>query len=176
MSDRTLIVCYSNTGTSRRVAELLASQFKWPCGEISEQHSRTGTAGMLRCVVDSLLRRHPAIRYEGPAPRDFETVVLIAPIWLYRLAGPMRSFVRDHAPGLKRVAVISVMGGQGATNAFSEIDQILGHPPVLSTSFTAREVDDGSYSSGLEVFGSAVRDNAKKDEAVRPTTLSPSAG
>lgn len=175
MANPTLIVCYSNTGTSRRVADLLSSQFQWSCGEVQEARSRTGTAGMLRCVADSLLRRHPAIRYEGPDPRDFETVVLIAPIWLYRLAGPMRTFVRDHASGLKRVAVISVMGGQGATNAFAEIDQILGRPPILSTSFTARTVDDGSYASGLEVFGSAVRDNAKKEEAVRPTNLSPSA-
>ncbi|AYQ29487.1 MULTISPECIES: flavodoxin [unclassified Polaromonas] len=175
MSKSTLIVCYSNTGTSRRVAELLASQFQWPCGEISEDRSRTGTIGMLRCVADSLLRRHPAIRYTGPDPRSFHTVVLIAPIWLYRLAGPMRSFVRDHSSILKRVAVISVMGGQGATNAFSEVDQILGHPPILSASFTAREVDDGSYSSGLEAFGRAVRDSGQKDEAVRPTDLSPSA-
>ncbi|MEO7886897.1 flavodoxin [Polaromonas sp.] len=175
MSDRILVVCYSNTGTSRRVADLLASQFQWARGEVRETRSRTGTAGMLRCVADSLFRRHPTVRYEGPDPREFETVVLIAPIWVYRLAGPMRSFVRDDAPGLKRVAVISVMGGQGATNAFAEIDRILGRPPILSTSFTAREVDDGSYASSLQVFGNAVRENAKKDGVVRPTTLSPSA-
>jgi hypothetical protein len=101
--------------------------------------------------------------------------VLIAPIWLAELAGPMRSFVRDHASSLKRVAVISVMGGKGATNAFAEIDRILGRPPILSTSFTARSVDDGSYSPDLEVFGNAVRDNAKKGGTVRPATLSPSA-
>jgi len=175
MSNSTLIVCYSNTGTSRRVADLLASQFKWPRGEVRETRSRAGTAGMLRCVADSLLKRHPAISYEGPDPRSFGTVVLIAPIWLAELAGPMRSFVRDHGTALKRVAVISVMGGKGATNAFAEIDRILGRPPILSTSFTARDVDDGSYASALEAFGTAVRDNHKKDEAVRPTDLSPSA-
>lgn len=175
MSGKTLIVCYSNTGTSRRVADLLSGKFQWPRGEVSEARSRAGTVGTLRCVMDSLLRRHPSIRYEGPDPRGFETVVLIAPIWLAELAGPMRSFVRDHAAGLKRVAVISVMGGQGATNAFAEIDRILGRPPILSTSFTARAVDDGSYASALEAFGGAVRDNAKNEETVRPTDLSPSA-
>jgi hypothetical protein len=175
MSGKTLIVCYSNTGTSRRVADLLSGKFQWPRGEVSEARSRAGTAGQLRCVLDSLLRRHPSIRYEGPDPRGFETVVLIAPIWLAELAGPMRTFVRDHASGLKRVAVISVMGGQGATNAFAEIDRILGRPPILSTSFTARAVDDGSYASGLEAFGGAVRDNAKNEETVRPADLSPSA-
>jgi hypothetical protein len=175
MSDKTLIVCYSNTGTSRRVADLLSGKFQWPRGEVNEARSRAGAAGTLRCMMDSLFRRHPAIRYEGPDPRSFDTVVLIAPIWLYRLAGPMRPLVRDHASGLQRVAVISVMGGQGATNAFAEIDQIVGRPPILSTAFTARAVDDGSYASGLEVFGRAVRDNAKTDNAMRPTELSPSA-
>ena len=175
MSDKTLIVCYSNTGTSRRVADLLASQFQWQRGEVLEVRSRAGTLGTLRCVMDSLLRRHPAIRYEGPDPRGFETVVLIAPIWLAELAGPMRTFVRDHTSGLKQVAVISVMGGLGATNAFAEVDRILGQPPILSTSFTTRGVDDGSYSTGLEAFGNAVRDNAKNGAAVRPTDLSPSA-
>jgi len=174
MSESTLIVCYSNTGTSRRVADLLSSKFQWPCGEVSESRSRTGAAGIWRCVMDSLLRRHPAIRYEGPDPRSFGTVVLIAPVWVYRLAGPMRSFVRDHSTGLKRVAVISVMGGRGASNAVAEIDRTLGRAPILSTSFTAREVDDGSYASRLDVFGNAVRDNTKNQETVRPAALSPS--
>lgn len=173
MTDRTLVVCYSSTGTSRRVADLLASKFQWPCAEVQETHARAGTAGILRCMADSLFRRQPAIRYKGPDPEVFDTVVLIAPIWLYRLAGPMRSFVSEYATSLKRVAVISVMGGRGATNAFAEIDQILGRPPILSTSFTAREVDDGSYSSGLEVFGQAIHHSARKDEPIRPTVLSP---
>jgi flavodoxin len=175
MFAKNLIVCYSNTGTSRRVADLLASQFQWPRGEVCEARSRAGALGMLRCVTDSLFSRHPLIDYEGSDPWSFETVVLIAPIWLTRLAGPMRSFVRDHATGLKRVAIISVMGGKGATNAFAEIEQILGYPPILSTSFTTREVDDGIYSSGLAAFGGAVRDYAKNEEPVRPTTLSPNA-
>ena len=175
MSDKTLIVCYSNTGTSRRVADLLSGKFQWPHGEVSEARSRAGTAGTLRCVADSLFRRHPAIRYEGPDPRGFDTVVLIAPIWLSRLAGPMRTFVRDHASGLKQVAVISVMGGKGAAKAFTEIGRILGRLPILSTSFTARAVGDVSYSTGLEVFGRVVRGNAKNEEAMRLTDLSPSA-
>jgi hypothetical protein len=71
---------------------------------------------------DSLFRRCPEIRYDGPLPRNFDAVVLVSPIWALRLAGPMRSFAarrRDHLPD---VAVISVMGGRGAPNAVAEID------------------------------------------------------
>ncbi|MEO8656503.1 MAG: flavodoxin, partial [Ramlibacter sp.] len=104
--DTILVVCYSYTGTTRRLARLLCSHQGWPLGEIVEEHPRSGAFGTLRCVLDSLLRRHPAVRYEGPDPADFHTVVLVSPVWMYRLAGPMRSFVARHREALRHVAVI----------------------------------------------------------------------
>jgi flavodoxin len=168
-----LVVVYSHTGTSRRVAELLCSQQGWRMAEIVDDSPRSGVFGNLRCLFDSLFKLRPAIRYDGPPPHGFDAVVLVSPIWALQLAGPMRSFVatrRDHLPD---VAVVSVMGGQGAPNAAAEIARLTGRTPLLSTAFTASEVDNGSYASRLEAFGAAV--NAAKDSkaVVRPVTLSP---
>lgn len=144
--DKILVVFYSYTGTSRRLVQLLCSQLDWPSGEIVEERARSGASGTLRCVADSLLRRQPRIRYQGPDPRGFGTVVLVSPIWAYRLASPMRSFVADRRDDLQQIAVVSVMGGSGAPNAVAEIGHLLGRAPSLGTAFTTREVDDGSYA------------------------------
>lgn len=170
-----LVVFYSYTGTSRRVAELLCSQQGWPVAEIVDERPRRGGLGSLRCVVESLFKLRPDIGYDGPLPRDFDAVVLVSPIWALQLAGPMRSFVarrRDHMPD---VAVVSVMGGQGAPNAAAEIAKLLGKAPMLSASFTQREVDDGSYAARLEAFGASVKAAKDSKAVVRPTTLSPQA-
>jgi len=172
---KVLVVFYSYTGTSRRVAELLCSQQGWPMAEIVDARPRRGVLGSLRCVVESLFKLRPDIGYDGPLPRDFDAVVLVSPIWALQLAGPMRSFVakrRDHMPDM---AVISVMGGQGAPNAAAEIAQRVGKAPLLSASFTQREVDDGSYAARLEAFGTAVRAAKDSKSVVRPATLSPQA-
>ncbi|MDM0107739.1 flavodoxin [Variovorax sp. J22R24] len=168
-----LVVVYSHTGTSRRVAELLCSQRGWRMAEIVDARRRSGVFGNLRCLCESLFKLRPAIRYDGPLPHDFDAVVLVSPIWALQLAGPMRSFVerrRDHLPD---VAVVSVMGGQGAPNAVAEIARLTGRTPLLSTAFTVSEVDDGSYAARLEAFGVAL--NAAKDSkaVVQPVTLSP---
>jgi hypothetical protein len=168
-----LVVVYSHTGTSRRVAELLCSQQGWRMAEIADARQRSGVFGNLRCVVESLFKLRPTICYDGPPPHDFDAVVLVSPIWALQLAGPMRSFVarrRDHLPD---VAVVSVMGGQGAPNAVAEITRLTGHTPLLSTALTMSEVDNGSYAARLKAFGAAV--NAAKDSktVVRPVTLSP---
>ena len=43
--NKVLVVVYSYTGTSRRVADLLTSQQGWPVAEIHETHARRGAFG-----------------------------------------------------------------------------------------------------------------------------------
>ena len=114
---KVLVVVYSLTGTSREVAKLLHSQQDWLVAEITAIHSRTGALGDMRCLFESMFRLRPPIHYAGPPPSDFDAVVLISPIWGFQLAAPMRSFVAMHRKQLPQVAVISVMGGSGASNA-----------------------------------------------------------
>lgn len=173
--DTVLVISYSYTGTSRRLAQLMCSQQGWPLGEIADAHSRSGASGTLRCVLDSLLRRCPPVRYEGPDPADFRTVVLVSPIWMYRLAAPMRSFVAHRRDSLHRVAVISTMGSRGAVNAVAEIGALLRRPPILAAAFTQREVEDGSCAEKLQAFGDALVPESTQSQPVRPDVLSPHA-
>jgi hypothetical protein len=168
-----LVVFYSYTGTSRRVAELLCSQQNWPMAEIAEIRPRSGVFGTLQCLLDSALRREPKIRYDGPVPKDFDAVVLVSPIWAQHLAGPMRSFLARRRDRLPDVAVISVMGGKGAPAAVTEITHLIGRAPILSTSLSMHEVDDGSYADRLQAFGTAVGSAKDSHSAVRPSILSP---
>lgn len=170
--DSILVVCYSHTGISRRVAQLLCSHHGWPLGEISEVKPR----GTVRCVLDSLLLRRPGIRYHGPDPADFRTVVLVSPIWMYRLAGPMRSFVARHKAVLRRVAAIATMNSGGASNAFGEIARLLGHGPIDAAAFTAREIEDGSGTARLLAFGDALQPGSAAGQPLRrPAWAAPAA-
>lgn len=172
---KVLVVFYSHTGTSRRLAELLCSQQGWEIAEIEEERPRSGPWGTWRCVLDSLLRRHPAIRYQGPFPKDFDAVVLVSPIWVGRLAGPMRSFVARRRGHLPDVAVALVMGSRGAPDAVAEITRLIGETPILSTAFTAREVDDGSCAGRLRFFGTALLGAERNHAVARQASLSPQA-
>jgi hypothetical protein len=148
-----LIVVYSWTGTSRRLAEAMAAMQRWTLAEVHEaKPSRTAW----RCIVDSFLQRRPAIRYDGPDPRGFDAVVLVSPIWVGRLAGPMRSFVAERARTLPAAVVVSVMSGRGAPGALMESSRLLQRAPILDASFTQRDVENGRCGSGIQALGNAV--------------------
>jgi hypothetical protein len=173
---RTLVVFYSYTGNSRQLAKLLSAQHGWPVGEVFEQHPRSGgMTGFLRCVADSLFHLRPAVIYRGPDPADYKTVVLVSPVWLQQLCGPMRSFLRDKRDRIVRAAVFSTMGGRGASNAVAEIANILGRDPIVAEVATARDVEDGSCAAAAEAFGNSVALPGDATPA-RPAVWSPEAG
>ena len=150
--NKTLVVFYSYSGVCRRAAQLLASHHGWPLGEIRDARRRSG----FRCVLDSMFRRRPAIRYEGPQPSDFEAVVIVSPIWAYQMAGPMRTSLTQNAGRLQRVAQLTIMNAAGASNAVAEATRVLGGAPVLTAEFLTREIEDGSGTRRLLAFGDAL--------------------
>lgn len=165
---RILVIAYSFTGTSKRVAELLVGINQWTLGEIRDVRPRKGAGGNLRCLLDSLFRRHPEIHYSGPDPSGFDAVVLVSPIWAYRLAGPMRSFVAAHRSSLGDVAVVSVMGESGAPNAVAEVSGLLGRPTLMDAAFKTSEVEDGSCAVRLQGFAKAVEEAEGASQTARP--------
>jgi hypothetical protein len=173
--DKVLIVVYSHTGSSTRVARMLSTACGWPLAEVVDAKPRAGAWGNLRCVADSLLRRSPPFRYDGPDPAQFGAVVLVSPIWVGRLAGPMRSFVVRHRTVLKRVAMVQVMGESGAEGAVVEVEHLLGRPTVATMALKRQEVGGRSCVGRIKTFGKVV-EAAQGEASVAPTAgLSPRA-
>ena len=91
----------------------------------------------------------------------------------HRSAGPMRTFARLHSGKLADIAVAPVMGGSGAPNAVAELARLTGRAPLLSTAFTAREIEGGSCAGRLRAFGDGVRMAKSAEAPTRPATWSP---
>nr|WP_297355768.1 flavodoxin [uncultured Caldimonas sp.] len=170
---KVLVVSYSYTGTSRRLAQMLAYLRGWPLGEVFEIRPRQGGSGTWRCVLDSLLQRRPRVRYDGPPLTDFDAVVLVAPVWVSHLASPMRSFVAWQRDSLHDVAVISTQGGEGRPQVAAQVARLLGREPVLSASFMSHEVGTASCAKRLESFASDLLAAEDRAQAARATPLAP---
>lgn len=171
--EKVLVVFYSYTGTSRRLALRLARLQGWRMGEIEEEMPRRGLKGTLRCLADSLWRRHPDIEYRGPSPQDFDLVVLVSPIWAYRLAAPMRSFLMRMAPKLRDIAVLSVQDRGGAAHAVAEVTALTHRAPRRAAAFLRQDILDGSYEPRLKSFGHALLRSSPNGDASETSRLSP---
>ena len=169
-----LIVYYSRTGTARQVAETLAALSGWGLAEVRDETPRAGLFGDLRCVFDMLLHRAPAYRYEGPLPGGCNHVVVVAPVWLGRLAAPMRKFLLDHAPFSCSLSAVCVMASRRGFRAEDDIAHLTGKTPAPALVLKQRDVQSGAAAEPLAAFAAGLRTRQATPEAIlRPAWISP---
>jgi Flavodoxin len=152
MSNTVLVIYFSRTGNTRRVAEQLALELGGQACAITEATSRQGFIGYSRCLWDSLLRRDAAINPLACKPAQAELVVIGTPIWAWHLASPVRSFVRRHRVDIKRCAFFCTMGGSGSEAAFDELCTLTSQLPLATLALTDLEVTTGTGQAKVNAF------------------------
>ncbi|TXI83812.1 MAG: flavodoxin family protein [Cupriavidus sp.] len=164
---------YSRTGVTRQAAQTLAGILDCPLFEVADADSRAGFLGDLRCVMDNLLGRKVPYRYVGPPLSACGQAVVMAPVWVGRLAAPMRSFLADQGPQARGVAAITVMAGRGGFRAAEEVGTLTGHPPHPVLVLLQREIVDGEANPDLKAFAETLRHPQTDTGQARPAWLSP---
>ena len=90
-----LIVCYSRTGTSRIVADALVEYLSGTIEAIQSTKNRDGFLGVLTCVLDQLLERDDILKPLDKDPKNYDPVIIVAPIWIGKLSSPARTFIKQ---------------------------------------------------------------------------------
>ena len=151
--DSMLVVVYSEAGLARAVARQLNAEHGWPVGEVHDLRAHPEEPGLLRPLLDSLLLRSAPISYDGPAPGDFRTVVLVTPMLAGHVPAPIRAFLVEYREALRRVAIVSILKTEDAVSAVPEVAQLLGHAPIHNATFTAAELSEGGGCVRVTQFG-----------------------
>jgi hypothetical protein len=122
------VVSYSFTGNNDALAKSIAKKYSAEHIMIAETKKRTnGTI-----FGDTILGRSPKT---DPIPQDLEKydlVLFFAPIWLGRIASPLRPYLKYLKSISKRYAFFSISGGALGPNpkVASELKKRTGAAPV----------------------------------------------
>jgi flavodoxin len=149
---RTLIVFYSRTGTTKRVAEKLAEMINAEMEEIIDTKNRSGAKGYLLSGRDAMRKRLTELKPIGKNPAEYDLMVIGTPIWAWNVSAPVRTFLEKYKDDVNKVAFFCTMGGSGDKNAFSEMEKISGKKPLASLALTTKEVMQGEVEGKLQGF------------------------
>ena len=153
---KVLIVYYSRTGHTERVARMLAKATGGELCAITESRSRQGAWGYLRSVWQSTTGGQPVIHKLARDPSLADLVLIGTPIWGRHLSSPVRSFSHSHRRQIKRVAYFSTQRGAGSAGAFDELRGILGRSPMATLSLTEADIGAGRAALQVKAFANRV--------------------
>lgn len=152
MSPRNLVAFFSMSGNTRALANEIRDLSFGHLEEIVEPRTRRGASGVLRAVFDTVLRRAPPI---APACRDpalYDLLILGGPVWMGRIAAPLRSYARKYGVRASQVAFFCTCGSGGASDAFRELATLCGRAPVAVLAVRANALAARSHEADLHAF------------------------
>jgi flavodoxin len=149
---RTLVVYFSRTGYTQRVAEHIARMAGADCEPIKERSTRTGFIGYWRSAREALRKSCVEIEPASLDPRDYDLVVLGTPVWAGNMSSPMRAYIAQHKLDFGRLALFCTQGGSGGEKVLRKMADFCGRSPVATVCFNDSDIDRDLDRVKLEHF------------------------
>lgn len=149
---KTLVVYFSRTGTTKKVAEKIASEIGADIEEIKEEKPRKGFLGYMRSGREATLKSKPKIDDPLKKPKEYDLVIIGTPVWSWGVSSPVRSYINLVKDDLKGVAFFCTMGGSGGKNAFKHMEDAASMVPKFTLELKQKEVMDESYLPKVKQF------------------------
>lgn len=154
---RILVVYYSRTGTTRKLAAAVAAALGCDSEAIVEPSSRSGMLGYLRSALEARRQVPSRIAAAAKDPSRYDLVVIGTPVWAWSLSSPVRAYLLANKAKLPAVAFFCTLGGAGSDKAFAQMQEVAGKPPVDCLAVTAAEVASGNYGPRVAMFAEALQ-------------------
>lgn len=151
-----LVVYFSRSGYTRRIAEELARRTGADCEAIHEPKSRHGWLGYWRSARQALRGTAVDIQPTSENPRDYRLVVLGTPVWAGNVSAPVRAYISHHHGDFARLALFCTEGGSGAPKVLQRMAALCGQTPLATTFFNDSEIDRGRHAGKLDAFVAAL--------------------
>ena len=156
---RILVVYYSRSGHTRRLAERLARELGADLAAIRERGTRQGLLAYPRALIEAVAGLDARI-VVPPAVTAYDLVVIGTPIWGWHLSSPVRAWARQRSGAVRRAAFFCTADHGGTRAAFEELEALLRRKPKATLAMTAAEVDrliDGRAQARIDRFVAALR-------------------
>ncbi len=152
---KTLVIYYSRTGNTKKVAEKLAKQFSADTERLIDKRKRTGPIGYIRASKDALAKNLTEIEPLKSDPDDYSIILIGTPSWYSNMTPAVRTFIAENDLSDKFVAAFGTANKTGVKNACKQILDAVYSPDReqdLSLPLVKSDLEEEILSQKVETF------------------------
>ena len=131
---KTCIVCYSLTGNVKYAAEKAARLLEADTLRIDtvKPYPDRGLAMFFHGGKDATFGSTPKLKEYTFEPGGYDRIVLACPVWVGKIAAPMRTFITENMEILreKEIYVLLCFSGGGDDKAMADLEKLLGEVSI----------------------------------------------
>ena len=158
---KVLVVYYSSSGNTRKVAQVLADQLNADLEEIKPvQRVDANIRGkgfrnfgnMGRVVLGGTLKRSTVLQKNDYDPADYDLVVVGTPVYAYTLPPESRTYLTQHEGRFKSVAFFCTGEDPNNAHIFDLMADACGQAPKAIHPFHAPKIAQDDFTTQAEAF------------------------
>ncbi|KHJ60324.1 flavodoxin family protein [Burkholderia glumae] len=159
-SRRALVLFYSRSETTARLARQLADELGADCERLHEidEQRRAGPVGYLRSLVHVLAGRSADLLPTLSTIAAYQLVVIGTPVWAGRVCIPVATWLARHGRDARATALFCTMGASGDAAVFAQMQALIGQRPLGSCAFLSRDVRRDAVHDKLTRFARTITD------------------
>lgn len=147
-----LVVYYSRTGTTKKVAEVLVQKLSADTEEITTPKSRKGIWGYLVCGREGMKRISAQINPTQKDPKNYDMIVIGTPMWAMNFSSPVRAYILQNKDNLKEVAFFCTRGGEKNGKIFEEMEIAANKKPIAVFTLQTKDVVKDNFNQKIDEF------------------------
>jgi len=160
-----LLVFYSRTGNTRKIAQEIAKSINADIEELIDLENRKGPLGLLKSGRDAMKKRKTRLQRTIKDPSSYDLVILGTPVWGSNLSSPIRTYINDNRKLLKQTALFCTAAGDPdryAGNCLSDLEQLTGQKAVAFMGLEKKDIRKGSAAK-IASFISVIQNPQKRN-------------
>lgn len=150
-----LVVFYSQTGSTREVAESISKSFNCDIEEIKEKENRKGIFKNIIEIKDAILGNEVDICDCERDPSEYDVVIIGTPVWASHITPAIRTYISKNKDKIKCTAFFNTHGTEKIkiSKVFKDFDKIIVKKPKALMGISNAEIKNGDYEKKIEIFG-----------------------
>lgn len=155
---RILVVYYSLTGNTARVAKELATRLNADIESIRDTEHDTGWLHYLRAGMHAWRRKPAVIGALQRDPAKYDITLIGTPVWSWQMTPAVRAYLQQTIDKLGKVAFFITSGDTDIAKLAPSMEALANRKAVISIGFSARELNDAvTYDKKLTAMVQAIR-------------------
>ena len=150
--NKNIIIYFSRTGNTKKVAELVADALSCELKEIKPLNSYKGFFGWLKAGYQAVRLKNPVIKPIEVDLNDYEIVIVGTPVWAGNISSPIRTFLTENQNKLKNVAFFNTSGGSDNMHVLIKMSELVQIKPKAMLDLSQKEVKEELMNKKVEEF------------------------
>ena len=147
-----LVVYYSRTGVTRKVAEEISKISGWDTEEIVDNKDRSGAVGFIKSGRDAAFKYLTNIGSIGHDVFSYKVIIIGTPVWAFTMSPAVRTFIERCKQFIKNAAAFCTMDGSGGNRAIAHIESLLEKKLLAKLCIDKHDIKSGGYREKAESF------------------------